>query len=45
MFLPSRIRYPLVGDMHPDPTLDPDPDLYIIMQNTKKSLDSYLLLF
>ncbi len=34
---------PLVRGMDPDPdpALDPDPDPSIIMQNSKKSLDSY----
>jgi hypothetical protein len=32
---------PLVRGMDPDPALDPDPDPSIIMQNSKKNLDSY----
>ncbi len=34
---------PLVRGMDPDPdpALDPDPDPSIIMQNSKKKLDSY----
>ncbi len=34
---------PLVRGMDPDPdpALDPDPDPAIVMQNSKKNLDSY----
>jgi hypothetical protein len=28
-------------DQDPDPALDPDPDPSIVMQNSKKNLDSY----
>jgi hypothetical protein len=31
----------LVRGLDPDPALDPDPDPSIIMQNSKKNLDSY----
>jgi hypothetical protein len=32
---------PLVRGMDPDPALDPDPDLSIIMEKSKRNLDSY----
>jgi len=39
MFLGLQDPDPLVRGMDPDPALDPDPS--IIMQNSKKNLDSY----
>jgi hypothetical protein len=41
MFLGLPDPDPLVRGMDPDPALDPDPDPSIIMQNSKKNLDSY----
>jgi hypothetical protein len=41
MFLGLPDSNPLVRGMGPDPALDPDPDPSIILQNSKKNLDSY----
>ncbi len=42
MFLGLSDPDPLVRGMDPDPALDPDPDLSIIMQKySKKNLDFY----
>jgi hypothetical protein len=43
MFLGLPDPDPLVRglDLDPDPALDPDPDPSIIMQKSKKNLDSY----
>ncbi len=43
MFLGLQDPDPLVRGMDPDPdpALDPDPDPSIIMQKSKKNLDSY----
>jgi hypothetical protein len=41
MFLGLPDPDPLARGMDPDPALDPDPDPSIIMQNSKKNLDSY----
>ncbi len=41
MFLGLPDPDPLVRCMNPDPAPGPDPDPSIIMQNSKKNLDSY----